>query len=298
MANGKRTRFLAYYRHVLSAACADASSHVLGAAVTIVCAAAACFIRTHWGLLPINQQWPTSIANALPAIVVCSIFCLLFIVRAPWKIHNQTTAEKDRVQDELSAERGRNSRPEITIRMESATFERGGPVTAGWKGARDKVDTGPIDPDWMNAMKGASPAESEEKGAGQIEETGPLLIVLVVSFLNTRPQAATVDRCEFVLRVGSDLMVGHRRQGLAPMAAWLRAPLHPIPELEPNALLQQGITVTRAIAFQLVERRAAGTEFPDSGVFEFAAFDSFGVEHRIERSASGLCGSSNEIHFG
>ena len=220
-----------------------------------------------WHIVDLLPSWSLAAWLAVGfALLVALILEGSYRQAAKTKVEHGTQLRV--VQGELDTERAKNSKPEITVTMDSATFERSWPIGTG------------------------------RNSTGDVEDVGQLQVVLVVSFRNGRPQKATIDRCDFAMYVGSDPVIGFRRPGLFPLRPGVRIPAPRYSELEPNALVEQGKTVTRSIAFQITERTPTGKQFPDSGVFEFIAFDSFGQEHRIKRLASCLHGSCGDVLLG
>jgi hypothetical protein len=170
------------------------------------------------------------------------------------------------VREELEEERARNSRPDISVKILGAAFERSATLLV------------------------------KERGDGTKEDVRLLLILLVVSFINIRPQPATIDRCTLSMFLGSELLWGRRKAWPSELPTGMSlVSAGNVRTLEPNALLQQGITVTRCVSFQISEGVPSDQEPPDHGVLEFFAFDSFGGEHRITKSAYLLRGGSGEI---
>lgn len=86
----KSLTFRQYYGKVLARAWRDIRLNVKGTVMAVIDSALATFLRVHWGLLNSNQQWLTTVANALPAILILGSFCLFYLFKAPAEIHDET----------------------------------------------------------------------------------------------------------------------------------------------------------------------------------------------------------------
>ena len=104
--------FLRYYGRVGARAWKDTIHDGKGLIVAIICAVAVTTLHVRFGLLTPSQQWPTVVANTLPAAGILGLFCLFHVFRAPLEIHNEDRASRTK---ELEAANKANEAIQTTL---------------------------------------------------------------------------------------------------------------------------------------------------------------------------------------
>jgi hypothetical protein len=178
--------------------------------------------------------------------------------------HSQTASE-------LAKEKGRNALPDLTVTIHNGSFRRGSGVVA----LRDTN--------------------------GDMIDSSPLWITLILRFVNMSPQAATIVDCLLGLSSKRDpTMFGMRTPGADSIFGAVPSDLAPPPDIkapETDLLLQQGILQTRFVRFATVQTRPTGGQFESDIGFRLIVADSFGQRYEIRKQGHYLSGAKGDILF-
>jgi len=288
-----RDSWKSYYRRVFSRALADARGNITGAVVTVLCGIAASILRARWGLLQPNQLWLTAVATALPVVISLLLFFLFFVVRAPWKIHNDIQAQKDgelktaenekderirqlgkdleKLSADLDAERDRNQKPEIRIEIIEGFFNWG-------------------------PFEGASP---DAEGTGWGPRLSELFITLYLRLVNLRQARGSITDCALAIQTKEGATYDlHSERVVLPKphiierdtafhrshSGLSRTTTETIPDLDLPATLERGVPAEGLVQFVINDcRKQTDDTFQDNATFKLVVTDSFLGTHEFTR---------------
>src|ERR1700683_1928101 len=147
MANGstgERVGFWRYYGKLVRYILGQMGKHLKATALAVLAVVFGGLALAYYQTNPSSQAATRAVSGVLWPLALLLLYLARYSIRAPWQLHNislDAAAERqkeilgsiDSLRRDLLVERERNSKPEITLTIDSATFERGGTVSGDRK---------------------------------------------------------------------------------------------------------------------------------------------------------------------